>query len=100
MSNITSLGLPQKLTTIITPSIFIYTCSPQAIGIQEYLAAMRRLEKALSDLTATKLRANQKAASDFSFLLAQGSSKLQEVFRSILLENINPIEPLHYITKR
>ncbi|KAI5307068.1 hypothetical protein KEM56_005017 [Ascosphaera pollenicola] len=72
---------------------------PQAIGIQEYLTAMRRLEKALADLTATKLRANQKAASEFGFLLATGSSKLQEVFRSILLETITPIEPLHYSTK-
>ncbi|KAI5283257.1 exocyst complex component exo70, partial [Ascosphaera aggregata] len=73
---------------------------PQAIGIQEYLTAMRRLERALSDLTATNLRANQKAAAAFGFLLATGSSKLQDVFRSILLENINPIEPLHYITKQ
>ncbi|KAI5295190.1 exocyst complex component exo70 [Ascosphaera acerosa] len=73
---------------------------PQAIGTQEYLLAMRHLEKALSDITATNLRANQKAAQDFRNLLAIGSSKLQEVFKTCLLEDLIAIEPLHYITKQ
>ncbi|KAI5280138.1 exocyst complex component exo70, partial [Ascosphaera acerosa] len=60
---------------------------------------MRRLEGALSELVATNLRSNQKAAYEFRVLLAVGSGKLQELFRTILLENVKPIEPLHYITK-
>ena len=51
-------------------------------------------------MTATKLRVNQQAIGDYSELLAEGSDQLQNMFRSSLSKDLQPIEPLHYITKR
>jgi exocyst complex protein 7 len=59
-----------------------------------------RVDRALTDLNATKLRSNQKAISEFNILLSSGSSKLQDIFRSLLRENVSTVEPLHYLTKR
>lgn len=47
----------------------------------------------------TNMRANQQAIGDFNELLAQGSKRLEEVYRSLLLENSQPLEPLHYLTR-
>lgn len=60
---------------------------------------MKRVEKALVDLSATNLRSNQNAISDFNSLLSTGSGKLQELFRLELSQHVTPIEPLHYLTK-
>lgn len=60
---------------------------------------MKRVEKALVDLNTTNLRSNQNAISDFNSLLSTGSMNLQEMFRSELMQNSVPIEPLHYLTK-
>ena len=51
-------------------------------------------------MTATKLRVNQQAIGDYNELLSEGSDQLQNMFRASLSENLQPIEPLHYITKR
>lgn len=51
-------------------------------------------------MTATKLRVNQQAIGDYSELLAEGSDQLQNMFRESLSEDLQPIEPLHYIVKR
>ena len=47
----------------------------------------------------TNLRANQQAIGDFNELLAEGAKRLEEVYRSLLLEYSQPLEPLHYLTK-
>ena len=47
----------------------------------------------------TNMRANQQAIGDFNELLAQGSKKLEEVYRSVLLKYSQPLEPLHYLTR-
>jgi exocyst complex protein 7 len=60
---------------------------------------MKRVENALVDLNATNLRSNQKAIADFNSLLSTASTKLQEMLRSELKQNLAPIEPLHYLTK-
>jgi exocyst complex protein 7 len=60
---------------------------------------MKRVEKALVDLNATNLRSNQTAIADFNSLLSTASTKLQEMLRSELKQNLAPIEPLHYLTK-
>lgn len=60
---------------------------------------MKRVEKALADLNATNLKSNQKAIADFNSLLGIGSGKLQEIFRSELMQHVNKIEPLYYLTK-
>lgn len=50
-------------------------------------------------MMSTNLRVNQQAIGDFNELLSEGSNHLQKLFRS-LASNLQPVEPLHYITKR
>ncbi|KAL2014428.1 hypothetical protein VTN00DRAFT_1953 [Thermoascus crustaceus] len=78
----------------------IIRAGPQSVGLSQYLAALKRVDNALTDLNATNLRSNQKAISEFNILLSTGSGKLQDMFRSSLSENISPVEPLHYLTKQ
>ncbi|EDN07382.1 exocyst complex protein exo70 [Histoplasma capsulatum] len=78
----------------------IIRAGPRSAGLVQYLSALKRLDRALSDLNATNLRSNQKAVSEFTILLSTGSSKLQEMFKGTLRDNIKTIEPLHYITKQ
>lgn len=65
----------------------------------EYMASLKRVERALSQMTSTNLRANQQAIGDFNELLSEGSTRLQELFRKSLLDTGRPVEPLHFITK-
>lgn len=60
---------------------------------------MKRVEKALVDLSTTNLRSNQNAITDFNSLLNTGSAKLQELLRGELSQHATPVEPLHYLTK-
>ena len=76
------------------------TYRPRSAGLQQYLGALNRVDRALADLNATNLRSNQKAVAEFSALLSAGSTKLQDLYRSTLRENVHIIEPLHYLTKR
>ncbi|OJD17160.1 exocyst complex protein exo70 [Emergomyces pasteurianus Ep9510] len=78
----------------------IIRAGPRSAGLAQYLGALKRVDRALSDLNSTNLRSNQKAVSEFSTLLSTGSSKLQEMFKASLRENITTVEPLHYITKQ
>ncbi|OJD22916.1 hypothetical protein ACJ73_05731 [Blastomyces percursus] len=78
----------------------IIRAGPRSAGLLEYLGALKRLDRALSDLNSTNLRSNQKAVSEFSTLLSTGSSKIQEMFKGTLRENVASVEPLHYITKQ
>ena len=73
--------------------------SPSKVGLTEYMASLKRVERALSQMTSTNLRANQQAIGDFNELLTEGSNKLQDLFRKALLDNDRPVEPLHFITK-
>ncbi|OJJ47094.1 hypothetical protein ASPZODRAFT_64945 [Penicilliopsis zonata CBS 506.65] len=77
----------------------IIRSGPQSAGLTQYLSAMKRVDKALRDLTATNIRSNQNAISEFSSLLNTGNGKLQDMFRQMLDEHVNPVEPLHYLTK-
>lgn len=72
---------------------------PESAGLSQYLMAMRRVEKALVDLSSTNLKSNQKAISEFTGLLNTGSGKLQDMFRGMLSDHVTPVEPLHYLTK-
>ena len=78
----------------------IIRAGPRSAGLSQYLAALKRVDRALSDLSSSNLRSNQQAISEFNSLLASGSGQLQELFRATLKEDIRPIEPLHYITKQ
>ena len=72
---------------------------PAQVGLTEYLNSLKRVNRALAEMGTTNMRANQQAIDDFNELLAQGSTKLEEVYRSLLLENSQPLEPLHYLTR-
>lgn len=76
-------------------------CSrPVKVGLSEYLASLKRIDRALSHMMSKNLRVNQQAIGDFNELLSEGSVHLQNLFRSILASNVQLVEPLHYITKR
>ena len=74
-------------------------CRPAQVGLTEYLNSLKRVNRALTEMGTTNMRANQQAIGDFNELLAQGSRSLEEVYRSVLLENSRPLEPLHYLTR-
>ena len=78
----------------------IIRAGPQKAGIDEYLAAMKRLDRALEHMTASKMRVQQQTVGDYNELLSEGISKLQDVFGAMLSEKAQPIEPLHFITKQ
>ncbi|KAE8350096.1 Cullin repeat-like-containing domain protein [Aspergillus coremiiformis] len=77
----------------------IIRSGPQNVELSQYLAAIKRVEKALVDLNSTNLRSNQKAISDFNTLMSTGAARLQDLLRSKLSDHVSPIEPLHYLTK-
>ena len=61
--------------------------------------SLKRINRALTEMGTTNLRANQQTIGDFNELLAHGSTRLEEAYRSMLLKNSQPLEPLHYLTK-
>ncbi|KAL3484478.1 Cullin repeat-like-containing domain protein [Aspergillus germanicus] len=77
----------------------IIRAGPQSEDLSQYLEAMKRVDNALVDLTSTNLKSNQKAISEFTSLLGIGNTKLQDLLRLKLGQHVNPIEPLHYLTK-
>lgn len=78
---------------------YLSNSSPAKVGLAEYMASLKRVERALSQMTTTNLRANQQAIGDFNELLSEGSNRLQDLFRDALSDNDRPVEPLHFITK-
>ena len=77
----------------------IIKAGPTKAGIEEYLACVKRLDRALEQLTASKMRVQQQTIGDFNELLGEGLSRLQDLFSATLSERSQPIEPLHYVTK-
>lgn len=69
------------------------------VDLATYLKSMQRIDIALREINDVKLRFNQKASAEVGLLLATGSSRLQDIFRPMLLEHAKIIEPLHYLTK-
>ncbi|KAI4193215.1 MAG: hypothetical protein LQ346_003994 [Caloplaca aetnensis] len=78
----------------------IIRAGPERTGLPDYLASLKRVHKALSQMSSTNLRINQQAIGDFNELLSEGSNRLQDLFRSTLAESVQPVEPLHFITKQ
>ncbi|MCJ1466479.1 exocyst complex component exo70 [Pseudocyphellaria aurata] len=78
----------------------IIRAGPAKVGLSEYLASLKRIDRALSQMMSKNLRVNQQAIGDFNELLSEGSTHLQNLFRSTLASNVQPVEPLHYITKQ
>lgn len=78
----------------------IIRAGPRSSGLNQYLGALKRVDGALSDLTASNLKSNQQTISDFHSLLSTGVNQLLDLYRSSLADEDNQVEPLHFITKR
>ncbi|EGP84206.1 unnamed protein product [Zymoseptoria tritici ST99CH_1A5] len=72
---------------------------PDQVGLAEYIASIDRTNQALKHLKATNLRSNQTAIAELSSLLAAGTGNLESVFRDMLRQDSQPIEPLKQITQ-
>lgn len=72
---------------------------PDKVGLTEYIASIDRTNQALKSLKASNMRSNQIAISELSGLLAVGTGNLENVFRDMLRQDSQPIEPLKQITQ-
>ncbi|KAI1431631.1 exocyst complex protein exo70 [Xylaria sp. CBS 124048] len=73
---------------------------PEKAGLSNYLNSIKRLNKALENMQASNLRANQQTISDLQRLVKTGNTQLENSFDKLLRsETPRSIEPLHYITK-
>ncbi|EME47115.1 hypothetical protein DOTSEDRAFT_69174 [Dothistroma septosporum NZE10] len=72
---------------------------PDRVGLSEYIASIDRTNQALRELKTSNLRSNQTAISELSSLLAIGTGNLESVFRDMLRQDSQPIEPLKQITQ-
>jgi len=71
---------------------------PDRVGLQEYISSMDRTSQALRNLQKTNMRANQQTIMELTELLRIGTENLEGVFRDMLREDSQPIEPLKQIT--
>lgn len=72
---------------------------PERVGLGQYIASMDRTNRALKDLKASNMRSNQKAAADLSELLEVGTRNLETVFKDVVRQDSQPIEPLQQIMR-
>ncbi|KAK6391774.1 hypothetical protein LTR65_004268 [Meristemomyces frigidus] len=73
---------------------------PDRVGLQEYMSSIDRTSLALRNLKTTNIKSNQQAVSDLSGLLQVGIQNLEDVFRDILRQESQPIEPLKQLTTK
>ncbi|KAK1062589.1 exocyst complex component exo70 [Friedmanniomyces endolithicus] len=71
---------------------------PDRVGLQEYISSMDRTSQALRNLQKTNMRANEQTILELTELLRIGTENLEAVFRDMLREDSQPIEPLKQIT--
>jgi exocyst complex protein 7 len=78
----------------------IIRMGPEKAGLPNYLASIKRLNKALGDMKASNLRSTQQTVTELQRLVKLGNTQLENSFDK-LLRNETPraIEPLHFITK-
>ncbi|KAI1143149.1 Cullin repeat-like-containing domain protein [Hypoxylon sp. FL0543] len=73
---------------------------PEKAGLSNYLNSIKRLNKALADMKASNLRANQQTMADLQRLIKSGNTQLENSFDKMLRgETPRSIEPLQYTTK-
>lgn len=72
---------------------------PDRVGLSQYIASMDRTNRALKDLKATNMKSNQKAVADLNGLLEVGTRNLEQVFRDVVRQDSQPIEPLQQIMR-
>ena len=73
---------------------------PAKSGIEEYIGCVRRLDRSLEQLAASKMRVQQQTVGDYNQLLSEGAARLQDFFSSTLSERSQAVEPLHYMTRK
>ncbi|KAL1842606.1 hypothetical protein VTJ49DRAFT_4654 [Mycothermus thermophilus] len=78
----------------------IIRMGPDKAGLPNYLASIKRLNKALSEMKASNLRSTQQTVAELQRLVKLGNTQLENSFDK-LLRNETPraLEPLHFITK-
>jgi exocyst complex protein 7 len=78
----------------------IIRMGPDKAGLPNYLASIKRLNKALGEMKASNLRSTQQTVTELQRLVKLGNTQLENSFDK-LLRNETPrsIEPLHFITK-
>lgn len=54
----------------------------------------------LSKLESKPLRVNQQAVDELAHLVRHGNGSLEDLYESTLQEDVQKIEPLHFIIKR
>jgi len=73
---------------------------PDKAGLSSYLASVKRLDKALSEMKASNLRSTQQTVNDLQRLVKSGNTQLETYFDKLLRgETPRSVEPLHFITK-
>ncbi|OQO10377.1 hypothetical protein B0A51_17855 [Rachicladosporium sp. CCFEE 5018] len=72
---------------------------PDRVGLGQYIASIDRTNRALKAMKSSGMRSNQKAVNELGGLLQVGSQNLQEVFRDIVRQDSQPIEPLQQIMR-
>lgn len=72
---------------------------PDRVGLNEYISSIDRTNQALKDLKSTNMRSNQQAITELQGLLSDGAQNLEAVFRDMLRQDSQPIEPLQQITR-
>ncbi|RYP06765.1 hypothetical protein DL764_002962 [Monosporascus ibericus] len=73
---------------------------PEKAGLSNYLNSIKRLNKALGDMKASNLRANQQTMADLQRLIVLGNTQLENSFDKMLrAETPRSVEPLNFITK-
>ncbi len=78
----------------------IIRAGPRQVGLDEFLASMKRLQRAQAKMSSSNMRVQQQAIGDINELLDEGSLMLQDYFRKMVADSIAPVEPLQYITKQ
>ncbi|KAK0645574.1 exocyst complex protein exo70 [Cercophora newfieldiana] len=78
----------------------IIRMGPDKAGLSNYLASIKRLNKALGDMKASNLRSTKQTVDELQRLVKSGNTQLENAFDKLLrLETPRDIEPLHFITK-
>ncbi|EPS36598.1 hypothetical protein H072_9818 [Dactylellina haptotyla CBS 200.50] len=99
-SGIAEIDKTMKLLDLVKHEENTIRKGPQVVELTDYLNCVKRLSEGLAALKSTNLRASQKAVKEMTLLLKTGAVQLEDQFRKTLAQESNPVEPLHFITKK
>lgn len=78
----------------------IIRSGPDKIGLSNYLASLKRLNRSLNDIQKSNLRANRQTMGELTRLIKFGNNLLESHFQKLLQGETPPkVEVLHFITK-